>query len=253
LGWEWNHGAVCTGLSLIFLSQSWFLELQPLSNGAYWSICYEVAYYAAYGSVFYLAGRKRIGGLVLVFLLFGPAVFLLFPTWLLGCLTFDIYASGRFTKRTAAQFAGLCLLCVAIAVGSTVGVHHLRITDHLIGKTRIVMALFAVPTAVFMLLGCRLLDTVRLDESSLMVRTIRRVSEATFTLYLIHLPIFILVGCIVAYGRNSAVFHLEEVAGVVLLSIWLARIFDQWKESMRKLLTAWCPERNHPDGALRRE
>ena len=239
--WEWHHPLIGFGTTLVFLAQSWFLELQPLSNGPFWSISYECTYYAMYGFAFYLAGRKRWLGLAIAFALTGPGILLLFPTWLLGCLTYDIYEAGRFSRRHALRMVGLCLLIAVLALGSSYFVHHERISDSYIGKSRIVMAVFAIPAAFVMLLGGWLLNRVVVNEKHWLVRSVRRVAESTFALYLVHLPILVFVSCATTYGRNSMLFHLSVLAAIVLFSMVISRVFDRWKDGMRRSLLAWWP------------
>src|ERR1700733_12625796 len=82
LSQAWSH-VVRVLLSLTMLSQSWFRDSSPLSNSPFWSLSYECIYYALFGAALYLRGKKRIAGIILVFLLIGPTIFLMFPLWLL--------------------------------------------------------------------------------------------------------------------------------------------------------------------------
>jgi peptidoglycan/LPS O-acetylase OafA/YrhL len=240
--WEWHHPWIGFGTTLTFMSQSWFQEIQPLSNGPFWSISYECTYYAMYGLAFYLTGRKRWIGLAIAFALTGPGILLLFPLWLLGCVAYDIYAAGRFSRRHTLQMAGLCSAIVALSVISSQGVHHYRVNDAYIGKSRIIMAVFAIPSSLAMVYGGWILNGVAINENSWLVRSIRRMAEATFTIYLIHLPILFLISCAVPYGRNSLLFHLKVLAAIVLLSVLLSPVFDRWKDRMRIAMLAWWPE-----------
>ena len=54
------------------------------SNGPYWSLSYEAAYYIIFGIAFYMTGLKRALLLFLLIPLFGLPILLLFPAWLLG-------------------------------------------------------------------------------------------------------------------------------------------------------------------------
>jgi peptidoglycan/LPS O-acetylase OafA/YrhL len=73
-----------TLLSLLFLNESWSRDSRVTLNGPYWSLCYEVWYYAIFGLWFFAKGRWRwpltLGAMAIA----GPAVLALFPIWVLG-------------------------------------------------------------------------------------------------------------------------------------------------------------------------
>jgi len=72
------------GAMLAFLSESW-VSIQPLSNGAAWSLCLEFWYYVTFGLwVFLRPGRMRTALVISAALLAGHKGLLLFPVWLMG-------------------------------------------------------------------------------------------------------------------------------------------------------------------------
>lgn len=77
-------GAHSVIASLTFLSQSPWLGAPSWGNQPYWSLCYEVWYYALFGAGFFLRGWKRVLVLAVMVLLAGFNVLLLFPLWLAG-------------------------------------------------------------------------------------------------------------------------------------------------------------------------
>jgi peptidoglycan/LPS O-acetylase OafA/YrhL len=69
---------------LSFLNQSWLFREIPLDLYPWWSLPFEVFYYAVFGCALFLRGPLRwimAGGL---FLLMGPRLWMLFPVWLCG-------------------------------------------------------------------------------------------------------------------------------------------------------------------------
>lgn len=77
-------GAHSVIASLTFLSQSPWLGVPSWGNQPYWSLCYEVWYYALFGAGFFLRGWERVLVLAVMVLLAGFNVLLLFPLWLAG-------------------------------------------------------------------------------------------------------------------------------------------------------------------------
>ncbi|WP_425039320.1 acyltransferase family protein [Primorskyibacter sp. S187A] len=54
------------------------------TNGPFWSLSYEAAYYALFAIAFYTAGLRRIALLLLGAWVFGLNILVLMPTWLMG-------------------------------------------------------------------------------------------------------------------------------------------------------------------------
>lgn len=70
--------------SLTFLTEAWLLSIMSFSNGPYWSLSYEVWYYALFGFYHYSNGRTKWLGISVVCLIVGPKILLLAPPWLVG-------------------------------------------------------------------------------------------------------------------------------------------------------------------------
>lgn len=60
------------------------------TNGPYWSLSYEAAYYLLFGIAVFARGWARIAGLALAGALAGPAILLLLPAWLLGVAVYRV-------------------------------------------------------------------------------------------------------------------------------------------------------------------
>jgi peptidoglycan/LPS O-acetylase OafA/YrhL len=75
---------------LSFLNQSWLFREIPLNLYPWWSLPFEVFYYAVFGAALFLRGWQRwiiAGGL---FVLMGPRLWMLFPVWLCGVAAFAV-------------------------------------------------------------------------------------------------------------------------------------------------------------------
>jgi hypothetical protein len=89
---------------LLFLGQSWGLPGHLPWNPPFWSLCYEVWYYVAFGLwVFRPVGRYW---LLLVLLLAGPAIVVMAPIWLCGVVL------ARYGARWIPSPSLGALLCV---------------------------------------------------------------------------------------------------------------------------------------------
>ncbi len=80
------------------------------SNGPFWSLSYEVAYYIMFGIAFFMTGLRRSALLLVVIAVVGLNVLLLMPAWLVGVALYHKMKTGQ-TLRTLPAF-----LCAAIPV-----------------------------------------------------------------------------------------------------------------------------------------
>lgn len=75
----------------------------PVWNPPYWSLCYEVWYYAIFALAFFLRGWARYLATALACLAAGPSILLLMPVWLVG-LALTHWGLVRRVPLAAAPF-----------------------------------------------------------------------------------------------------------------------------------------------------
>ena len=222
-------------LSLTMLSQSWFRDSSPLSNSPFWSLSYECVYYVAFGIALYLRGRKRIAGFLILFLLIGPTIFLMFPLWLLGCAAYDAYQNG-VNKKSLRRLLSLSFLSIACVHGTPLLIEHFHARWFYIGRMAPWMDTVAIATVAIILPSCIALRNIRISRARLAVRIIRKLAAATFTLYLIHLPVFVLLAVVVPYSRDTLWGKLVLLAAAITLSVLLAGPCEAFKNYLRRRL-----------------
>ncbi len=231
----WALRAFRIVLSLAMLSQSWFRESSPLSNSAFWSLSYECVYYALFGIALYLRGRKRIVACIVLFLLIGPTIFLMFPLWLMGCAAYDAYQNG-INKKSLRRLLFPSLLSIACVHGTPLLIDHLHLGWFYIGRMVPWMDTVAIATVAVILPSCIALRNLRISEAHLAVRIIRKVAAATFPLYLIHLPVFVLLAAVVPLPRAGLGVKLALLSAAITLSVLLAGPCDAFKDYLRRRL-----------------
>ena len=80
----WLDGAGRIGASLVYIAQIWRLDVSPPLDAPFWSINFEVWYYALFGAWVFLTGPCRAAVVAAITLIIGPKILLLLPVWLLG-------------------------------------------------------------------------------------------------------------------------------------------------------------------------
>lgn len=96
-------------VNLVFLGQSWQSPVSPPYISPYWSLCYEVWYYAIF-ACWHWGARRRWLAVALCAAVAGPRILLLMPVWLCGVLAYRwrgrlSLASARALAPASALFA----------------------------------------------------------------------------------------------------------------------------------------------------
>lgn len=236
--------------NLVFMAQSWNLALDPFSNSPFWTLSYEVFYYVFYAVGFYLAGTRRIFWLLVATLLAGQHIPLLLPLWLIGCLAHDVYQRARDPKISlrrlnlifaAAGITGAVLLPATFRLliylkGFATRLfwawHHAPINLH----WAYVYYAEGLPLAFGLLWAMLLIERLQIAEKSGWVQWVRLLSEATFPLYLLHFPLYVLIVAIFPGLRANPWFKLGMLGLCILVSALLAKPTVQFKNYLRNVL-----------------
>lgn len=115
--WQYQRLWLYLPLHWLFLGGTWIGPIDPFSMRSYWSLPYEVWYYALFGCATLLRGRSRIAGVALVLAIMGPRLWLLLPCWWLGVLLYRHRERLAVSKRIApVLMLGACALYIAFVV-----------------------------------------------------------------------------------------------------------------------------------------
>ncbi|MDO9091389.1 MAG: acyltransferase [Rubrivivax sp.] len=234
--------------SLLMANEVWFISITSFSNVPYWSICYEVWYYVAFGLLTFLPRHKAWALVGLLALLLGPKVVLLAPVWALGVV---LYRWRRLAE--IAESTGWALL-----VGSVIGIAlylHFGIEkaaaaplkallgDH--GFEQLAFSRWFIgdyvlaPLVMLHFAGMRRVAG-RMEGLFLAVENpVRLLAAYTFTLYLLHQPLFLFWGAVLQ-GDNSG--YGNWVLVTLLVAVCVA-VVGTVTENRRRGLTRWIKSR----------
>ena len=214
--------------SLLFLNQSWMMTTDLPFNDPYWSLCYEVWYYAFFGIFIFLRSRWRFWWLILAFSIAGPAIVVLFPIWCLGAWLASQYSILPRLSRRAAWLLYMGSIAAVVAI-EVIGLDHevksqlqryvrgfwilgasQRVaTDYLLG------AVIAVHIYAFSSLHAGYQDFIFRMRPILF-----RLAGFSFTLYLFHRPFSLVLSKLFSLPNDSAALAAGW-ATVILSTCWL--------------------------------
>jgi peptidoglycan/LPS O-acetylase OafA/YrhL len=216
-----SHPVLGYALSAVFLGQSWTLDLLPGSNVPFWSLDYEVWYYAIFAVAVFLRGRYRIAALGAAALLAGPKILILLPVWLMGVAAWRWRA--KFPKRLAAPLvvASLTVWVALEAMGGQQLFQHPSSPwlpsdcsgyDYLIGSLVALLIVGLANTELPM-------PDLRFE------RMVRSLAATTFGLYLLHFPLLNFFAAIIPGPPDGAIRRIlifVLALGIALAVAWFA-------------------------------
>ncbi len=232
--------------NLFFTNEIWAFEVLPFSNAPFWSLGYEAWFYVLFG----LFMARRTGMMVLVAVLVGPNIVLLMLPWLIGVGLFAFFRRDLSNRQLwTTCLASLLLLapCAVLLFGHTpVLLQAVKITGPIYARFApfaldgpkflvLYSSLLFVPCFAAVLSAAKLVDRV-VDVPTVLVRAARALGEATFPLYLLHFPVFVLCAAIGFYDRTSPAVTTAIFIAVCCAIFLVTPLTDRFKIYLRGVL-----------------
>ena len=212
-------------LSLSATTSLLFVGENPLGHGLfanapYWSLDYEVWYYALFGAGLFLRGSRRWLALAVMAVLAGPNIVLLMPVWLVGVGL----CHCRWARRVTLESAPIWLLSsfIAVALIARWDMQALfairRLVPFSLGMAEWLATDYPLALAVAAgFIGLRPLAERLAGPLGAIAPAVRHAAGFSFTLYLLHGPILLALrqaGLVAGAGpaRFAAVLALVMLA-----------------------------------------
>ena len=232
-----------TVLPLLFLSESpW--GAGPVWNPPFWSLCYEVWYYALFGAAVLLRGPARIAALCLFALLAGPRILVMLPIWLVGVMLVITPALRRIGR-----WSGLALASAGVVAAwyhTTALMPGLRLMKAMAGAygddlsfSRFALSDFLLALAVAAVIaGLRPVLAV-IPRPMLALRSLAQLLAGfSFTLYLFHWPVLLLAKSAGMSAGDSPLAFAGAIAAILCLGYAISLGTEAQKDRVRAALTA---------------
>lgn len=244
-----------TLLPLTFLSESpW--GAGPVWNPPYWSLCYEVWYYALFGAAVFLRGPARIIALIVCALLAGPRILLMLPVWLVGVTL----ALSPLARRLGPTGGAILLIAGVLGawVHTTMVMPGLQLIQALAGPfqhqlsfSRFALSDFLLALAVAAVFtGLRPLVTRWPVPWRALARPAHTLAGFSFTLYLFHWPLLLVAKTLGLTAGTSVPGFVLEIAGLVGLCYVISLVTEQQSGRLRGWLESALARHHERRAAL---
>jgi peptidoglycan/LPS O-acetylase OafA/YrhL len=237
--------AIRLGAAATFLSESW-VSIQPLSNGATWSLCAEFWYYVLFALwVFLPRGPVRSSALVACALLAGFKALLLLPIWLMGVALERWLALRRHPEWLdwvlwSVSLSAIGFVCVTRAYDPAIGAMRGFAGPFIFRQLAEAWVfwmdwLFGLLVAAHLLASRRVMLRLPLER---VAAPIRAGAGVSFAIYLFHLPLLHLSAALLPEAGGWAAMGLTLVA-CGLLGWPAERSKRAWRRALTHL-SAWA-------------
>jgi peptidoglycan/LPS O-acetylase OafA/YrhL len=222
------------------------------TNGPYWSLSYEVAYYIFFAIAFYLRGFRRVAWLTVAIIVAGPKILILAPAWLMGVILYRLVNSQN--DRTGSG-SSCWLLAIAPAIlyicSLSVGMpSYLASISETALSPRVFQALrfsdeFLWNAIVGLFFSMHLLGVAAIMQSGSSnpstSKVIKWLAGGSFSLYLVHYPVIQFMDAVLP--ELPAVHWFRH--GLLLLSTLVvcylfAELFERRLRSFRSFCSGLC-------------
>jgi peptidoglycan/LPS O-acetylase OafA/YrhL len=181
-------------LHLAFLGEIWTLSEQPFTVPPYWSLGFEVWYYALFAVLFYYRGIKLAVIFGLLFLFVGYKLWILFPIWLSGIVLLRLISRRPLQSTTAWWFFLLPVALYILFKQSATDTFLVAYGQHIWPWPQLSLgsaSKYLSDYVVCVLFFCHLYGARFINISAIMQykRLITVLASYTFTLYLAHAPV----------------------------------------------------------------
>lgn len=212
------------------------------TNGPFWSLSYEIAYYALFGVAFYTTGLRRAALLALGVAVAGLNIMLLMPAWLIGVWLYRYLSRPHQPLRDATAVllivAPVSLYIMALNQGFAdrllanvqpqIPNHALRFSDEYLWNA-----------CVGFLVCCHLIGVATLLRNTTLERLHRPLAwlaGGSFSIYLMHYPLLHALHAALPNISHAALFALTVLACLAFAEVF-ERPLDLWRRGLRSLVS----------------
>ncbi len=222
-------------VNLTFTNQFWFSHVVFGSDEPYWSLGFEVWYYVFFGLLTFLDGWSRRLAILAWVAICGPKILLYLPLWSLGVFAYKSLATNRFRVTRAMAGAIFVATPVFYLLVWKLGRQHasnIFLTSSL-GQELISFCYFTTIGAIVAanILAFDACFGARALWGKTFEKCVRWAAGGSFTLYLMHQPLLIMLMTLFPRTRESPLLGALAALATLVLVMGLAEIAERRKKT----------------------
>jgi peptidoglycan/LPS O-acetylase OafA/YrhL len=226
--------------SLFMLNHVWSLGLSPGSNSPFWSLTFELFFYAAFAAYYFCTGVKKYLLILFILAIGGPDIAFLFPIWCLGALAY-YSISRRWLPQNGvtATLSFTCLLALLLLTPMLKDNNEPSIPFLLANRNFLADYAYGLLFTGHLVFAPSLLACFDGAFGRLLIRCRRPIvycASMTFSLYLFHLPLLKMFAAFFD-DNGSWQSRIFLLSGTVLFVVTVGRYFELKKHLWKSMLS----------------
>jgi len=241
--YQFRHIIVYLPLWLSFASEFWYLNEPIFTNGAFWSLCFEVWFYVGFAIWCFSRGTPRWVALVLLVVLVGPKIALLAPLWIAGGGAYHLQKRLSPSRRVAVSAAGITALAYLAIIHFGIDTWASETVNRALSGYPISHLQMAWKAPGYLMLALTVAANIvamRYAEFGQLARLsapIGVLASYTFSIYLVHLP---LLRFYAALLRGSVGSILIPAALTLITAVAFGQVTERrtapWRQAFTRLV-----------------
>jgi len=230
-------------LNAVFLGQSWSTPSWVAYNQPYWSLCYEVMYYALFGIFVFGRNHWRWVGLMAVAVVAGPKVLLLMPCWLVGVAVYKWRDQIFLTQGKAIAFGFLMPVVILILLNKIgFGPFVRDFLDNSLENRADTLYfsedfLIDYVTACLVAINLYAARFINFPKILSIVKVVRAGANMSFTLYLMHMPMIFLVVNIIGERRHTNFWFICSLLFILGACYVISTVTEHRRKAFRQYIS----------------
>jgi peptidoglycan/LPS O-acetylase OafA/YrhL len=225
---------------LTFTNELWF-DRAVISTGApFWSLGYEVAYYIGFAILIFARGRTRVALGLLWCAVVGPRIIVAMPLWLLGVFIHRLVCRGWHLHPAVGWPVLAGVVLATLAWRKFLGVSAVPLFEWPPVARLIPSLMYYFGLGV--LLGGVILAFASVASTyrawpPLFEKGVRFFAGASFTIYIMHLPVMVLIGAVWPQWIVEPAGGVSASLLTVLLMLILAELGERRKAAFQQFFS----------------
>lgn len=225
---------------LTFTNELWFDRATIVTGAPFWSLAYEVAYYTLFAFLVFARGSARIVLAMAWCAVVGPRIVVALPLWLLGVFIHRLVLRGWRLRPAIGWplFAGLLLASVVwkkyLGI-SAIPLFEWPTVDRLIPSMAYYFGLGLLLGGAIVVFAS--VETTYSFFPAWFEKLVRYFAGASFTLYIMHLPVMVLIGAVWPQWVATPVGALSASLLTIAAMLFLAELGERRKADIMKIIS----------------